>query len=150
MARLFTIDASVFLNAFHHREEGHQSSRRFLDLVRAGSHPIIVPTLVLPEVAAVLTRAQADADRARAFARQLERLPNLVLVPLDIALAREAVEAVARGSMRGSDAVYAAVAQRFGSVLVSRDSRQRQRVAPAVQALAPEEAVVELSGPPPM
>ncbi len=145
MARLVTIDASVFLNAYNPREEGHAASRQFLRLVRSASLPIVVPTLILPEVAAVLTRAQADPERAREFARHLEHLPNLILVPLDAALARESVQAATRCSLRGSDAVYAAVALRFGSALVSRDRQQLERVGEMVRAVRPEQAIIALA-----
>lgn len=147
MAHLFTVDASVFLNAYNPREEGYTTSRQFLRLVRAASLPIIVPTLILPEVAAVLARAQADPQRARAFAHQLQRLPNLVLAPLDAALAREAVDAATRCSLRGSDAVYVAVALRFGSILVTRDRQQLERTGELVCALAPRAAIAELDPP---
>lgn len=145
MASLVTIDASVFVNAYNPREEGHAASREFLHLVRSASLPMIVPTLILPEVAAVLTRAQADPGRARAFSRHLEHLPNLILVPLDAALARESVQAATRCSLRGSDAVYAALALRFGSVLVSRDRQRLERVGEMVRALKPEQAIAALA-----
>jgi predicted nucleic acid-binding protein len=126
MAALYTIDASVFLNAFNPFEEGHQDSRRLLALLQEQAAPIIVPTLLLPEVAAAIARGRDDAELARRFAATLKRLPHLVWVPLDETLAQQAAEVAAQYRLRGSDAVYAGVALRFGSTLVSLD-----RVIPA-------------------
>jgi hypothetical protein len=49
VARRF--DASPFVNAFHPHEAGHESSFAFLSAIRERGDPIIVPTLVVPEVA---------------------------------------------------------------------------------------------------
>jgi len=44
---MYTVDASVWINAFDQRKPGHEASRQFLDIVRLRSLSIIVPTLVL-------------------------------------------------------------------------------------------------------
>jgi predicted nucleic acid-binding protein len=128
MTRPFTVDASVFLNAFNPSEAGHAESRRMLSRLQAQAIPVIVPTLVLPEVAATISRVRGDAALARDFASALSRLPNLVLVTLDSTLAQQAADAAAQHRLRGSDAVYAAVAMRFGCVLVTLDREQRERL----------------------
>jgi predicted nucleic acid-binding protein len=137
MAALYTIDASVFLNAFNPFEEGHQDSRRLLALLQEQAAPIIVPTLLLPEVAAAIARGRDDAELARRFAATLKRLPHLVWVPLDETLAQQAAEVAAQYRLRGSDAVYAGVALRFGSTLVSLDRQQRERVVRVIPAQEP-------------
>lgn len=133
----YTVDASVFLNAFNPRESGHSESRRFLArLLEAGS-PIVAPTLLLPEVAGAIGRGQRDADLARSFAAALRRLPHLLLIPLDAALAGRAADLAAQHRLRGSDAVYAAVAMQFGSTLITLDLEQRRRLAGVVPARRP-------------
>ena len=52
-------------------------------------------------------------------------MPHLILVPLDVALAQQAVEVAAQHRLRGSGAVYAAVALRFGSPLVTLGRERR-------------------------
>ena len=103
-----------------------------------------MPTLVLPEVAAAVARGQDDADLARRFAAALGKLPHLVVVPLDETLAVQAADLAAQHRLRGSDAVYAAVALRFGSELVTLDKQQRERVAEAVTTKWPAEALADL------
>ncbi len=144
MAGAFTVDASVFLNAFNEHEAGHADSRRVLEALRAKSLPIVVPTLILPEVAATVARGGGDVALATEFATALGRLPHLVLVALDAPLARQSARVAAQQRLRGSDAVYAAVALRFGSTLVTLDREQRRRTAPLVKARSPKEALREI------
>jgi len=143
VASVYTIDASVFLNAFNPYEAGHEESHRWLAQLQEQATPIIAPTLLLPEVAAAVSRGREDEDLARQFATSLSRLPHLVLVPLDTALAQQAADVAARYRLRGSDAVYAAVALRFGSTLVTLDREQRERVAEALTAHDPAEVLAD-------
>jgi predicted nucleic acid-binding protein len=131
----------VFLNAFNPAEPGHAESNRFLDRLRALSAPIIVPTLVFPEVAATISRVRGDATLARSFASALRRWPNMITVALDNALARQAVDAAAQYRLRGSDSVYVAVAIRFATILVTLDREQQQRASGVVTACLPADAL---------
>jgi predicted nucleic acid-binding protein len=60
-----------------------------------------------------------------------------MLVPLDAALAQQAVAIAAQQRLRGSDAVYGAVAVRFGTTLVTRDREQRDRLTTIIPAVEP-------------
>ena len=141
MTSTYTVDASVFLNGFNPYEAGHEESRRLLALLQEQAAPIVVPTLLLPEVAAAIGWGRQDADLAREFAAALSRLPHLVLIPLDTTLARQAADVAAQYRLRGSDAIYAAVALRFGSTLITLDREQRERVAGALLARYPAEVL---------
>lgn len=143
MTSTYTVDASVFLNAFNPYEAGHEESHRLLALLQEQAAPIVVPTLLLPEVAAAIGRGRQDADLARGFVTTLGRLPHLVLIPLDTTLAQQAADVAAQHRLRGSDAVYAAVALRFGSILVTLDREQRERVADVLLTRYPAEALTE-------
>ncbi len=146
MADVYTVDASVFLNAFNPYEAGHEESRRLLTLLQEQAAPIIVPTLLLPEVAAAIGRGRQDADLAREFTTALSHLPHLVMIPLDVTLAQQAADVAAQHRLRGSDAVYAVVALRFGSTLITLDREQRERVADVLPARYPAEMLTEWSG----
>ena len=123
-----TIDASVFVSAFSPAESAHKASKAFMTRVRAEGLPIIVPTLVLPEIASAIARGQGKPDLGVQFAEEVGRFPNIVLVSLDKTLAKQAVEAATKYRLRGSDAVYAAVALRFGTELVTLDREQLERL----------------------
>jgi len=139
-----TVDASVFLNAFNPAEPRHADSARLMERVRAETIPLVAPTLVLPEVAATISRTIGNAETARRFAEELRRLPGLILVVLDEALAMQAAQIASEHRLRGSDALYAAVALRFGSPIVTLDREQHARLKPIVPARYPQEMLGEL------
>ncbi len=144
MTRPHTLDASVFLNAFNPAEAGHGESNQLLTRLQTDLIPIIVPTLVLPEVAATISRVRSDSALAKAFATHLSRLPDLILISLDTPLAQQAVDAAAQYRLRGSDAIYAAVAMRFGTVLVTLDKEQHDRLTKVITVYYPPEALIAL------
>lgn len=144
MSVIYTLDASIFLSAFHSRDPQHDVSRRLLSWLRTGAAPIIVPTLLLPEVAAVLAQGRRDTDLVRHFTDALSRLPHLTLVPLDEVLAHRAAGAAVEFGLRGSDAVYAGVALRFGSRLVTLDPEQHERLSPFMPIRFPGEILLEI------
>jgi predicted nucleic acid-binding protein len=146
VAAIYTIDASVMVNAFNVAEPGHEYSYSLLDRLRRAAVPIAVPTLLLPEVAATIARVRRDTRLAREFAAEVARLPNVLLVSLDPTLGTRAADVAAEYFLRGADAVYVAVALRFGSVLVTLDQQQRERAQDVVPAQSPAEALAELSG----
>lgn len=146
MSSTFTLDAGVFLAAFTPREPSHAESRALLHALHARHAPIIEPTLLLPEVAAVIGRGvSGDADLGRRFAAALRRLPNLLLIPLDETLADVAAGIAAEHHLRGRCAVYAAVALRFGSTLVTLDAGQHRSTLRAVDTCAPTDALRRLT-----
>jgi predicted nucleic acid-binding protein len=123
-----TIDASVFVSAFTPSEPAHQASKAFMMNIRQQAVPIIVPVLVLPEISAALARGQNRPDLGKAFVQELKGLPNTTFIDLDSSLADLAVEVAAQYRLRGSDSVYAAVALRFGTELVTLDREQLERL----------------------
>jgi len=145
MARPHTVDASVFLNAFNPAEAGHAQSNRLLAYLQAQATPIVVPALVLPEVAAAISRATGATHLAREFADRLSQLPNLMLIALDTMLAQQAADIASQHRLRGGDAVYAAVALRFASVLVTLDREQHDRLTGVLTSYYPVEALAELA-----
>lgn len=132
-----TIDASVFVSAFTPSEPAHEASKAFMRQVRQTGAPILVPTLLIPEIAAAIGRGQGKPDLGYAFAMEISRYSNLTLINLDENLANIAAELAARHRLRGSDAVYAAVARRFAATLVTLDAEQLERVQPVVTARMP-------------
>jgi len=123
-----TIDASVFVSAFTPTEPAHRASKSFMLGLREQSIPIIVPVLVLPEISAALSRGQGKPDLGKAFVQELRNFPNTTFIDVDENVASLAVEVAADNRLRGSDAVYAAVALRFGTELITLDREQLDRL----------------------
>jgi predicted nucleic acid-binding protein len=137
----YTIDASVFVNAFNPHEDGHLQSLQILTTIQERGDPMIVPTLLLAEVASAVARACDDSAGAIRYAIATAALPHLTLVTLTPAMARQAAELAAAHRLRGADAVYLAVARRYGTTLVSRDEEQRTRGVGVAPCQTPEEAL---------
>lgn len=146
---MYTVDASVWVNAFDQREPGHLVSHQFLDLLRAQSLPVIVPNLVLVEVAGAISRTRRAPAQAQAFVIALGRLPHVTIRALDEALTIRALTVAAQHGLRGADAVYAAVALEAGSALVTLDNEHLTRLSTLLTVYTPALALATLAPPPP-
>ncbi len=136
-----TVDASVFLSA-HNFAEAHQAeSLRFLQLLGASTQPVVLPTLVIPEVGAAAYRISGNAETAQSLALSIAEIPGVIFVPLNEQMAEESMQIALESSLKGSDAIYAAAARRFGATLVTLDQQQRTRLPADVRALYPGEAL---------
>jgi len=129
------------VNAFNPHEEGHAESLRILSLLQERGDPVIVPTLLVAEIASAVARATDDTAGALEYAIAAAALPHLTLIPLTSAVARQAADLAATHRLRGADAVYVAVARRYGTTVVSRDDEQRTRGAAVVTCRTPEQAL---------
>jgi predicted nucleic acid-binding protein len=142
---MYTIDASVWVNGFDQREPGHQISRQVLELLSRQSVPIVVPNLVLVEVAGVISRTRNDPAQAQMFATALNNLPNVTVMPLDDILAHQTLVLAAQRGLRGADAVYAGVAMQAGCTLITLDNEQLTRLIGVVTTQTPAEALADLT-----
>ena len=132
-----TIDASVFVSAFTPTEPAHQASKALMLNIREQSIPIIVPVLVLPEISAALSRGQGKPELGKAFVKELRNFPNTTFIDVDEIVANLAVDISANNRLRGSDAVYAAVALRFGTELITLDREQLDRLPKVLSVKTP-------------
>lgn len=104
--RLLTIDSSVFVSAARQAETGNPESTRFLEWVRESRPRLFLPTLLMAEVAAALSRTGSAARLAQQYALAIGQLPNTVLVSLDEGLAERAAVIGAQHKLRGADSVF--------------------------------------------
>lgn len=137
----YTVDASVFVNAFNTHERGHAESLRILTAIQEGGDPIIVPTILVTEIASAIARVTDDSAGALRYANAAAALPHVTLVALTNATARRAAELAATYRLRGADAVYLAVARRYATTLVSRDDEQVTRGSRVAVCQTPEQAL---------
>ena len=133
-----TIDASVFVSAFTPTEPAHQASKTLMLNVRQQSIPILVPVLVLPEISAALSRGQGKPELGLAFVQEMRNLANMTFIDVDDVVATLAVDIAANYRLRGSDAIYAAVALRFGTELITLDKEQLDRLPKVLTVRKPE------------
>lgn len=137
----YTIDTSVFVNAFNPHERGHAESLQILAAIQERGDPIIVPSLLVAEIASAVARASDDTIGALQYANATAALPHLTLVSLTPVMAGRAAELAATHRLRGADAVYLAVARRYATTLVSRDDEQLKRASEVAVCKTPEAAL---------
>ncbi len=142
---MYTIDASVHINALNPAEPGSAASRACLQRLAEQHQPIFSPTLLLVELAAAAARALNATDLALELMQAVRGLPGQVWVALDDILADEAAQLGAAARLRGADAVYAAVARRFGATLITRDRQQLERLRSLLPVSTPEEVLTNLA-----
>lgn len=141
---MYAVDASVWVNAFDQREPNFKTSWRFLQALHEQALPVVVPNLLLVEVAGAISRTRNEPVRAQEFATAVAQLPSVTLLPLDGKLAEEARNLAAQNGLRGADAVYAAVALHADCTLVSLDQEHLTRLTSVVPVCAPAAALAEM------
>lgn len=136
---MYTIDTSVHINALNAAEPGSAASQACLQHLIARREAIFSPMLLLVELATAAARALDDAALALELTQAVRDLPGQVWVSLDEDLADEAARLGAEARLRGADAIFAAVARRYGATLITRDRQQLERLKDWAPVMAPEE-----------
>ena len=142
---MFTVDASVHINAMNPAEPGSADSQAFVEQLHQRPWPVFSPTLLLVEVASGVARAMNDTGRGIAMARAIHDLPGQIWITLDDSLTEEAIQLATEHRLRGADAVYAAVARRHGTTLVTWDRQQLNRLQSILPVLTPTKALERLA-----
>jgi predicted nucleic acid-binding protein len=142
---MFTIDASVHLNALNPTEAGSTESQAMLEVIFSQSVAVFSPHLLLVEVASSISRVYNDPARGLAFSQAIRLLPGQTWVALDDSLVEEACSLGALYRLRDADAVYAAIAHRYQTVLVTLDREQLERLSPLLCVQSPAAVLASLS-----
>jgi predicted nucleic acid-binding protein len=134
-----TIDASVWVAADAADEEGRADARALLEAVLEAGLRIDQPALSIVEVASAVARRTQDPSLAREAGQRMLEMPGLVVHALDLRAATEAAALAGHVRLRAADAVYAAIALRHGTQLVTLDLELRDRAALVVDTFTPAE-----------
>jgi predicted nucleic acid-binding protein len=139
----FVVDASVGVKWLI-RESGSLQARALLDRAVAGSARLVAPDVFAPEVTnALWKRARLLNDMSDEEARTLLRQLRLTLPRLvrSEPLLSRALELALAFRVPVYDCLYAALALRDGSTLVSADQRLIDRLGPATGRVVHIEAL---------
>jgi predicted nucleic acid-binding protein len=142
---VYTLDANIYARDIDPNDPHYDDCHALIERLKQGDQRVIVPTLLLAELAASISRVRRDPIRARITIEALQSLPFLTFIDLDRVLGQAAAEIAADRAVKGADAVYIAVARLYGSTLVTLDQEQARRAAPIVTVMTPQEALAALS-----
>ena len=131
------LDASVWVAALVKKEQHHAESALFLSRLVQNRRTASVPILVLAEVAGALARQSRDAARAETGLRFLRAQGWLSINPLTESQGEAAAAIAAQQFLRGTDAVYVALARQLGTPLVTWDNELVERAAAVVPTFTP-------------
>ena len=131
------IDASVTIALVNAHEKEHASSWAWFEQARVADESIFAPVILLSEVAAALSRGVGDSALAHRVVQQLARSELIELVPVTLAMAKQAATIAAEHRIRGCDAVYVALAEQLNEPLVTLDRQQLERGAAVVTVRRP-------------
>jgi len=134
-----TLDASVFVAAARASERESPTSKQFLRQLRARAVAVHCPTLVLPECAGAIARPTGDVAAAEQTQAMIQGFPDLQLVGVDVSLAQRAAQIATHCRLRGSDAVYVAVAEKAVATLITWDTEMLRRAPTIVPTMTPAE-----------
>ena len=134
---MLTIDANVFVSAASMTDMLHADSELFLRRVRQSGMRVRCPTLVSPEIASAIIRPTGDAAAAQVTLASVETFPKISFVILTGPRTQAAMQIALTCRLRGADAVYVAVAQEYGTTLITWDQEMLTRGAAAVPVMTP-------------
>ena len=123
------IDASVWVSRLVPQDVNHRASRLYLKQQAAQGQRLIAPVILLTEVAGAIARRTGSSQLAR---------QAMHIVTIDHQLGQTATNLAAKLYLRGTDAIYVALAYRLGIDLVSWDKEQLERAGKLIQATTPE------------
>ena len=138
---MYCLDASVITNSFIIREEFHEFSKKLMDKIREKDISVVLPEIVLPEVASAIGRGVNNEKIALAFVETMRKIPNFTFIPIDRELSLLSSRFAAENRLRGCDAVYVAVAYLFDAKLITLDRQQKERANGLIEAMTPMEEV---------
>jgi predicted nucleic acid-binding protein len=113
------VDASVWISALILQDVNHHVSRRWRRAWLRDGGTFALPLLILPEVAGAVTRRTGQALLGDQAVATILVNPAVTLVPLDRQRATLAARHAASLRLKGSDAVYTALAEHLGLPLVT-------------------------------
>jgi len=142
---VYVIDASVHVADARPQDPNHAEARTFLDRVASQGWEVVLPTIVLAEVAAAISRGMGYPDVARRMVGALRRQPHFRFVAVDDPLGELAAEVAAEFQIRGCDAVYVALALCSGATLITLDREQQTRVPDGLLARTPAQQLAALA-----
>jgi predicted nucleic acid-binding protein len=133
-----TIDSSVLISLFNDHDRLHAQTLAWFREAVADGEPLRAPVTALAEVSAAIAIGTGDKQLARDVEAHVRHSPLFEFLPVAMPLAERAATLAAEHQIRGSDAIYFAVAETLGDTLVTLNPRQLQRGSAVVETIRPK------------
>lgn len=134
---MIVVDSSVWVSRIVTLDAFHAISRRWIEDTISRGEKLIIPSLALSETAGAVARRTGRSAIGRRATRQMLQVSEVRVDPVDRALALVAARIAADHKIRGSDAIYVALAYRLGVPLVTWDNEQATRASALIATLQP-------------
>ncbi len=131
------VDASVYVALINAHEEGHAGSWAWLREVFDAGEEIAAPVILVPEVAAAISRGLDEPALAWRAVQQILSRNVVELVPVAPPMAERAADIAIDHRIRGADALYVALAENRRDELVTLDRQQLERGAAVIPTRRP-------------
>ena len=136
---IVVVDASIWLSALLRADPLYEETFRWLHGFLFEGGTVAAPIILVAEVAGAYARRTGQTDIAVRYALEIQSEPRVQLYSVNAALGDAAARLAAHLLLKGSDAVYVALAEGLDVPLVTRDREQLARGSTVIQAMTPEE-----------
>jgi len=134
---MYCLDASVIISAAKPDEFYFEKSKAFLNQIREKEIKVFLPEIIIPEIASGLLRATKNPKISYRLALSLRTVPNFSFVPVDSKLANLASWVVCQIKLKGTDAIYVALAYDYNLELITLDKEQLKRSKKLIKVTRP-------------
>lgn len=132
-----TLDSSVLISLFNAQDRQHAQTAAWFREAVADGEPLRAPVTAIAEVSAAISIGTGDKQLARDVETHIRHSPLFEFLPVAMPLAERAATIAAEHQVRGTDAIYFAVAETLGDRLITLNPRQLQRNGAIVEAIRP-------------
>ncbi len=132
-----TLDSSVLISLFNAHDRQHAQTAAWFREAVADGEPLRAPVTAIAEVSSAISVGTGDKQLARDVETHIRHSPLFEFLPIAMPLAERAATIAAEHQVRGTDAIYFAVAETLGDRLVTLNPRQLQRGSAVVQTVRP-------------
>lgn len=138
MSSSLVLDTSVWVSWLSPSDVNHEVSHMWIEQYITRDGVFIVPTFLLVEVAAAISRRTGQSLQAKEAIRNLRTISTIRIVPLTSWLINRAIDVAAELQLRAGDAVYVALAHQQNIPLVSWDKEQVERSKSLITTYTPD------------
>ena len=132
------VDASVWVAIFWPDDPRHAVSRVWIERQVNAEEDLLIPALAMPEVAGPIRRRTGTHHLAQQAVNAMLDIPGVAVIPITEELGKLSGELAGVLSLKGGDAVYAALALMESIPLVSWDQEHIERCPNRIAARTPD------------